>query len=153
MNRVSFLLNITPLIFLEHLWQTGARYCSKQYSQYSPLSSSTKPMSCNGRLHFSFVHTKCSGHQILPRAVINGPLRSDKRTRVNLSEYNNTRVEIACKKIIIKKRSIKQKNKKQTNLAIWVRQQLHSGLRTVFVAGVLPFLQSSKSSTAFSSPY
>lgn len=36
--------------------------------------SSTNPISCNGRLQLPLTQTKCSGHQIRPSAVINGPL-------------------------------------------------------------------------------
>lgn len=66
---------LTPLILELHLLQAGARNCSKQYSQYRPAASSTNPMSCNGRRHWALTQTKCSGHQILPKAVIKGPLK------------------------------------------------------------------------------
>ena len=31
-------------------------------------------MSASGRRHWALTHTKCSGHQFLPNAVMNGPL-------------------------------------------------------------------------------
>jgi hypothetical protein len=65
---------LTPLILVLHLSHVGAKYFSKQYSQYSSPFSSTKPMSASGRRHWALTHTKWSGHQFLPSAVMNGPL-------------------------------------------------------------------------------
>jgi len=65
---------LTPLTLVLHLSQVGAKYFSKQYSQYSSPFSSTKPMSVSWRRHWALTHLKWSGHQFLPSAVTNGPL-------------------------------------------------------------------------------
>lgn len=62
------------LILPEHLSHGGAKNCSKQYSQYNSPFSSTKPISWSGRRQLPFTQTKCSGHQMRPNAVMNGPL-------------------------------------------------------------------------------
>lgn len=73
-NTNTLRARLTVLILALHLEHGGAKYCSKQYSQYSWPCSSTKPMSWRGRLQEGVAQTKCCGHQILPKAVMNGPL-------------------------------------------------------------------------------
>lgn len=66
-------------IFPLHLLHGGAKNCSKQYSQYKSPFSSTKPMSTSSRLHWGLTQRKWAGHQVFPKAVINGPLELGKR--------------------------------------------------------------------------
>lgn len=46
----SITIDQITLILAPHLSHGGARYFSKQYSQYKSPFSSTKPMSASGRL-------------------------------------------------------------------------------------------------------
>ncbi|KAI9576703.1 hypothetical protein GQX74_010685 [Glossina fuscipes] len=63
-----FLILMQTLILFPHLLQVGAKYFSKQYSQYKSPFSSTKPISCKARRQFALTQMKCSGHHIRPKA-------------------------------------------------------------------------------------
>lgn len=73
--KTMAMVRLFTLILAPHLSHGGARYFSKQYSQYKSPFSSTKPISASGRLQLWLTQTKWSGHQMRPRAVMNGPLK------------------------------------------------------------------------------